>query len=81
MILPPLDLAIYVTLRNLNLYDAPMLGAKYLGIIPGGTRVTVVKWKQIDDYLIYASIGGHPEQWLRAYHNNDKNIEYVGGDE
>lgn len=81
MDLPPIEYGTYVTMKSLNIFDAPGMGTKFMGVIPGGIRVAIVKWHMDKDGTIWACIGGYPAQWVRAYHNQDKNLNYVGGDE
>lgn len=77
MEMPPLEYCQYVTLRSLNLYDNPKLGAKITGVIPASKRIYVVDWKMLDDSTTYACIGGYPAQWISAYRNFEKNINIV----
>ena len=78
---PPPDYAYYSIVKNLNLFDAPGMGTKFVGVIPGGARVAIVKWHMDAQGVMWACIGGYPEQWLRAYHNQEKNVNYIGDDE
>lgn len=77
MNLPPIDHAEYAVLRGLNIYDAPKLGAKIMGVIPDGTRIFVVAWHMENEYTIYACIGGYPPQWITAYRNKDSYINFI----
>ena len=78
MIELPEPMNIYaVTLCNLNVMDAPEYGATFLGVIPEGTKVPVVRFVYSPDAnKIYMSIGGHPEQFITAYHNHKANVSY-----
>ena len=78
---PAPDYAYYSIVKNLNLFDAPGMGTKFIGVIPGGVRVAIVKWHMDEQGVMWACIGGYPAQWIRAYHNNEKNVNYIGGDE
>ena len=78
---PAPDYAYYSIVKSLNLFDAPGMGTKFVGVIPGGARVAIVKWHMDAQGVMWACIGGYPAQWLRAYHNQEKNINYIGGDE
>lgn len=77
---PAPEYAQYSVLKNLNLFDAPGSGTKFMGVIPGGIRVHVVAWHMDKFEVIWACIGGYPMQWIRAYHNSERNIQYIGGE-
>lgn len=71
----------YITIKSLNLFDAPCMEANHFGVIPGGVRVVVIKWHLDEFNTIWACIGGYPEQWARVTYNQEKNVNYIGGDE
>jgi len=69
-----------ITLRALNIYDAPMVGAKMIGVVPSGKRVAVVDFKVSPDAgKIFMLIGGYPAQWITAYHNGQMNVNFLIG--
>ena len=76
----PMDIYALTT-KALNIYDAPRLGAKMIGVVPDVTRVPVVGFKISQEAgKIYMSIGGYPEQWITAYHNGKMNVRYLTGE-
>jgi len=76
----PMDIYALTT-KALNIYDAPRLGSKMIGVVPDVTRVPVVGFKISHEAgKIYMSIGGYPEQWITAYHNGQMNVRYLTGE-
>lgn len=68
-----------MTLCSLNIYDAPMIGAKVVGVVPDRTRVAVIDFKISKNAgKIFMLIGGCPEQWITAYHNNKMQVRFLG---
>lgn len=69
-----------ITLKSLNVYEAPELGAKVVSVVPDRTRVAVIDFKINQNAgKIYMMIGGYPEQWITAYHNGQMNVNFLIG--